>query len=330
MTFAQFTWVEILKIVFVAVALEIVRCLIDQRWKSFSGHKGKLTDKINKTHPKDRLPSKREKRKIKWLKRELASAEEEMGRLKKWCGFINIGFGICLLWLLGIFCISVITEPKEATMESKASTVVETPAETKSETAGAGSEEYSEEHSEGPDLVEEILQGAKKDAYYYKHLSEIEAYTDEFGLDLDRVLNDYGYHSSGYATANGYGKTPSNLTSEEYWTVFERDRNFIAFNSLGGWIICSDSEVTHEMVPPCFEEPRERVSLNERQMCVNRDVLALLFEFLATQPKHRQWQSNELNPPSDRGIFHEWYSRFLRISSNSFSVRSRVRPWNQV
>ena len=281
MTFAQFTWVEILKIVFVAVALEIVRCLIDQRWKSFSGHKSTLTDKIDKIRPKDRLPSKREKRKIKWLKRELASAEEEMERLKKWRGFIDIGYGICLIWLLGIFCISVITEPKEATMEPKASTVTETPAETKSETAGAGSEEHSEES----DLVEEILHGAKKDAYYYKHLSEIEAYTDEFGLDLDRVLNDYGYHSSGYATADGYGKTPSDLTSEEYWIVFERDRNYIAFNSLGGWILCSDSDVTHKMVPPCFEEPLERVSLDERQMCVNRDVLALLFEFLANQPK---------------------------------------------
>lgn len=282
MTFAQFTWVEILKVVLVVVTLEIMWYLIDQRWKSFSGHKSTLTDKIDKIRPKDRLPSKREKRKIKWLKRELASAEEEMERLKKWRGFIDIGYGICLMWLLGIFCISVITEPKEATMESKASTVTETPAETKSETAGAGSEEHSEES----DLVEEILHGAKKDAYYYKHLSEIEAYTDEFGLDLDRVLNDYGYHSSGYATADGYGKTPSNLTNEEYWIVFERDRrNLIAFNSLGGWILCSDSEVTHKMVPPCFEEPFERVSLDERQMCVNRDVLALLFEFLATQPK---------------------------------------------
>lgn len=155
--------------------------------------------------------------------------------------------------------------------------------------------EKTEQHviSEMSDtLVGEILYD-RNDTLYKKYLPEIEKYTDEFGVDLDRLLEDYDYdfliYDIGVREPPQYGTTWQKPDSGDYWIVFTRgDSDFeknIAVHSFGGWLKCIDGDAVYSMMPLTYEEPDIVVSLHEASYKVNRDVLALLMEFLARQEK---------------------------------------------
>ncbi len=283
MSFDQYIYLEIAKIVIVLIVARVVDYLLQKRRASFVGHLEHLQRKFKEVQPTDRLPSKREKRKMKWIKREMSGAEDELKRLKRYDRLILATYIICACWVMGMLVVDQITEPRHSRETETTTTGEVAMDEAGMATTDGGTSERSGDEASG--LVGAILYDTE-DAYYYKHLAELEMYTDDFGLDLDRLLNDYGYEF--YACeADGFIVTTLPAEDGAYWMIFLNDERqcAISIHSFGGWIMCASAEQEYAMVPLTFEEPHEMVSLRERTMLMSRDALALLMEFLATQPK---------------------------------------------
>lgn len=319
MEFSQYVFMESL---FLSIILGVLSCVIGRsclKERDLRAEKKSLERAFDLIRPKDRLPSKREKRKMKWARRGISATEQELkqiiGRqivivivyvaLYIWICVLLNSFGAkyalpCALFVglidnIVIFNLAAKSWDRHTVITALVALVMIITSAYLSKIDTSVQKEKIEQHdiSEMNDaLVGEILYD-RNDTLYKKHLPEIEKYIDEFGVDLDRLLSDYGYYFLVYDTeiweSPHYGKTWQLPESDYYWIVFTRDdSNFeknIAIHSFGRWIECFDGDASYSMMPLTYEEPDIAVSLHEASYKVNRDVLALLMEFLEWQEK---------------------------------------------
>ncbi|MBQ6375717.1 hypothetical protein IJJ37_02205 [Candidatus Saccharibacteria bacterium] len=350
MTFEMYMLVKAVMVSIGILLTAVVSGLTGAREKSLRAHAKMLKGRLEQLKPKDRLPSKREKRKMKWARREIAGLEEESKLLKKkhlvvvaiqiimliWLLILTASFagayfamwwftvlitmtiientlskswnfstvlGI-LFWITAGFLMTYVEVSQEANLATEYVPVHDTvtynvpanpnwdPGRNEEDPMPERRWELEPNEPNERDIVGEILYD-REDAIYYEHLPELERYTDEFGVDLDRLLGDYGYNFFLYDPEEDGISGFSSMEEPEssyYWVVFTRDgskfNDNIAIHSYGGWIRCVDGDDTsYTMVPLAFEEPDVTVSLHEKEYLITRDVLALLMEYLDTRPK---------------------------------------------
>lgn len=149
-------------------------------------------------------------------------------------------------------------------------------------------DEVVPENNTAVDLAKEILNNT--DEYYSKNNSFFEQYTDEFGLDLDKMLGEYGYAFSEYRTdgpGGGQLAVKDVEATEAYWIAFVNVYSgaVIIFHSNGAFIGCHTPDVEYMIHPESYDAPDINVCLNEAESYLNRSALALLAEFLSTQEK---------------------------------------------
>ena len=135
--------------------------------------------------------------------------------------------------------------------------------------------------------VEGTTSNEEEDGSYY--YTEIEKYTDELGVDLDRLLKDYGYEFLSYTTSEFNGAlTQKELEKvDSYWITFmnRAHKSIIVFHSGGEWLGCYSPEADYMLRPALGTngKPDINVCLNEAELYVNRSVLTHLMKFIDAQ-----------------------------------------------
>lgn len=264
--------------------------------------------------PNDRLPTKREKRKMKWACRELTFSQQRQKRREKWTMVATVVYILLFIWvglLIGasgsqytrtyfaaIATLQLIIITMAAHVWDKVTVafialfafLLVMAAAVESGSLGQTAMDGTKSNAatdETAALVGKILHD-DEDTYYYKHLSEIEEYTDEFGLDLDRLLEDYGYVFESYIIETDRGvEFAQRPTGYCYWTSFKNETtdSTITIHSLGVKIICCSPDVQLVLMPIESMNPVVNACIHEQEVKVTRDVLALLMEFLERQEK---------------------------------------------
>ncbi|MBQ9018635.1 hypothetical protein IJ117_02685 [Candidatus Saccharibacteria bacterium] len=272
--FEHYLEVKIAVLIVGEVILLLTNGLLASRRTGLMEHREYLKSMIFNLQPEFRQQTNRERRKAKWMRRELREVNEKINVTKKQHVVLAISALCCAVWLVVLVVIlKYDTPPVELpTVSSQKTTSYE-----------ASKSIIPEEE----DLVGKIL-FSRDDEYFVKHQKEIDEYSDEFGIDLDRMLEDYGFQFIGYDDEL-HGRTSTPPDDGYYWLTYANVETYsiIRIHSCGGWARCSVIEGEHYiMVPATYEEPETIVGLHEKEFLLNHDVLALLFEFLDGKPKN--------------------------------------------
>lgn len=333
MTFVDYMHLKMVLLAIALIILAFARGLASRREKCLKRKVEQLEAEFQQLRPADRLPSKRQKRKMKRKSREIAEVRDQIESTDKiyilfaaaeivsyiWFGIMCFYFGgtlgatfMPLLGLLGniiaitvgkdwakypavgvllYFILTFLTtglilygsletgllfEKESATLDRK----LEETTEQIQDFKASRTPKYDDEIGVEESLVERILSD-DQDLSYWEHKAEIDAYTDVFGIDLDRLLEDYGFT---YAF-----REPEEPLA--HWEVFrcEYAGAIKFFNRADDpavvWMTCTYYDVSYDLLPYEVEAPDIVVSLHEAQYLTNRKTLALLMEFLDRIPQ---------------------------------------------
>lgn len=337
MTFADYMHLKMVLLAIALIILAFARGLTSRREKCLKRKVEQLETEFQHLRPADRLPSKREKRKMKWKRREIAEVLDQIEVTTKvflflfvaeiiaviWFSVLNGSFGgphcilistlvgptmliitnvagkdwrwydtAILLFMAAIAGIVIFGELSTGKLEKESATLdrkLEETTEQIQDFKASRTPKYDDEIGVENALVERILSD-DQDLSYWEHKAELDAYTDVFGVDLDRLLEDYGFT---YAFREPEGPLA-------HWEVFrcEYAGAIKFFNRADDpavvWMTCTYYDVSYDLLPYEVEAPDIVVSLHEAQYLTNRKTLALLMEFLdrilrAPEVKEKSW-----------------------------------------
>ena len=319
MTFSAYMGIQALALIIVTLLLSYYVGRISRQYRENQARIEDLRLEFDCLQPKNRLPSKREKRAMKNVRRKLAHIEhwnDYLGRKMMVVNLVILGAYLWMFvslmatdWWFKILVAPIVVIVAELmysggacrwtkaetvlcavmvlgivllvfSMTTRTNEILEGPVGS-NQMEDAMADKY---HDDG--LVGTILND-EDDVYYKKHRAELAEYTDGLGLDLDRLLYDYGYDFFGLVRDESLAYDEKTYRNDFYWiTYLKSDRSAaIMIDAFGERIFCFDSEVMYVMLPEDPAKPNILASLGEKEYIVNQKVVALLMEFLGPQEK---------------------------------------------